>query len=325
VPVGAERNKAGSGASSPNLALDTEYDLGRLVAFAIQTNGLTKHFGATQAVSDLDLEVRAGEVFGYLGPNGAGKTTAIRLLLDFIRPTRGNAVVLGGGGADPEVRRRIGYLPGEFRLDSRYTARDVVDFFGKLRGTIDEAYASELIRRFDVEAHRPFGELSTGNKRKLAIIQAFMHRPELLILDEPTSGLDPLLQHEFRALVQEVSAGGVTVFLSSHSLSEVEALAARVGIVRKGRLVKVAEVEELRETARQRIEFHVGEGARPGVFEGLPGVVSVAARNGVITVVVEGSVDAVIKAAATMTVHRIETPGDELEEVFLGLYEGDER
>jgi beta-exotoxin I transport system ATP-binding protein len=292
-------------------------------ADAIQTRGLTKRFGATEAITDLDLEVKTGEVFGYLGPNGADKTTTIRLLLDFIRPTRGAAVVLNGSGADSGVRRRIGYLPGEFRLDRHYTANDVIDFYGRLRGGVDQAYVDRLLRRFEIAPHRRFAELSTGNKRKIGIIQAFMHRPELLILDEPTSGLDPLLQHEFQALVREVVADGTTVFLSSHVLREVEALASRVGILRKGRLIKVAGIDELREKARQRIELHVGGGARPEVFKGLPGVVSVSANSGVITVVVEGSVDPVIKAAATMEVRRIETHGDDLEEVFLSFYKED--
>jgi beta-exotoxin I transport system ATP-binding protein len=293
------------------------------MADAIQTRGLTKNFGDVQAIVDLDLEVKAGEVFGYLGPNGAGKTTTIRLLLDFIRPTRGSTFVLGGCGADPQIRRRIGYLPGEFRLDRRYTAGDVIAFFGSLRGGFEHSYVDGLLQRFNVDPHRPFGELSTGNKHKIGIVQAFMHRPELLILDEPTSGLDPLLQHEFQALVREVVGEGTTVFLSSHILREVEALADRVGILRRGLLIKVASVEELRERARQRIELHVGDGARPEVFEGLPGVVSTSAGNGVITVVVEGSVDPVIKAAATMEVQRIETPGDELEEEFLSYYQED--
>ena len=171
----------------------------------IRTEDLTKHFGAVQAVEGLDLSIRRGEVFGYLGPNGAGKTTTIRLLLDFLRPTRGRSVVLGGSGADPAVRRRIGYLPGDLRLDPVYRGADVFEFFGALRGGTEKGWVDSLLQRFELDPGRPVGELSTGNRRKVGLVQAFMSRPELLLLDEPTSGLDPLLQHEFNALVRELS------------------------------------------------------------------------------------------------------------------------
>ncbi len=217
---------------------------------AVRTEGLTKHFGALRAVDDVNLVIERGEVFGYLGPNGAGKTTTVRLLLDFLRPTAGRAVVLGGSGADPEIRRRIGYLPGDLHLDPDYTGAEVLGLFGRLRGGVDQSWVDTLLERFNLDPSRRVGQLSTGNRRKVGVVQAFMSRPELLLLDEPTSGLDPLLQHEFNALVREVVADGATVLLSSHVLPEVEALAGRVGIVRRGRLVAVAGVEELRQAAR---------------------------------------------------------------------------
>ncbi len=287
----------------------------------IETRQLTKRFGSLAAVDGLDLEVRRGEVFGYLGPNGAGKTTTIRLCLDFLRPTAGSLRVLDGTGRDPAVRRRIGYLPGELRLDRRYTAADVLGFFGALRGGLDQALVSELLERFDLDPTRPVGELSTGNRRKIGIIQAFAHRPELLILDEPTSGLDPLLQHEFQQVLRQAVDGGATVFLSSHILPEVETLADRVGILRRGRLVAVAGIDELQAQARQRIDFHVAPPADPGVFAGIPEVISVEAVDGVIHVVVEGSVDAVIKAAAQLEVRRVVTHDTDLEDIFLAYYQ----
>jgi ABC-2 type transport system ATP-binding protein len=158
---------------------------------AIVTYGLTKHFGSVRAVEALDLEVRRGEVFGFLGPNGAGKTTTIRLLLDFLRPTRGGATVLGGAGGDPEVRRRMGFLPADLHVDPRYRPEELFTFLGRLRGGLDQARLGALLERFDLDPSRPIGELSTGNRRKVGIVQAFMHRSELLILDEPSSGLDP--------------------------------------------------------------------------------------------------------------------------------------
>ena len=289
----------------------------------IRIEDLTKHFGAVRAVEGLDLTIRRGEVFGYLGPNGAGKTTTVRLLLDFLRPTAGRAVVLGGSGADPEVRRRIGYLPGDLRLDPDYTGADVIELFGRLRGGVDRPWVDVLLERFDLDPTRPVGELSTGNRRKVGVVQAFMNRPELLLLDEPTSGLDPLLQHQFNALVREVVADGATVLLSSHVLPEVETLATRVGILRRGRLVAVAGVDELRQTARQRLELHVAGAADAERFRGVPGVVEASASPGVVHVVVEGSVDGAIKAAAGMEVVRIVSHEADLEDVFLRYYEGD--
>ncbi len=289
----------------------------------MRTEGLTKHFGDIRAVDDLDLVIERGEVFGYLGPNGAGKTTTIRLLLDFLRPTRGTATVLGGSGGDPEIRRRIGYLPGDLHLDPTYSAADVIEFFGSLRGGVDRGWVDGLSERFGLDPTRPVGELSTGNRRKVGLVQAFMSRPELLLLDEPTSGLDPLLQHEFNSLVREVVAEGATVLLSSHVLPEVEALAERVGIVRQGRLVAVAGVEELRQTARQRLDLHVAgpvTDADLARFRAVPEVAEVTAGAGVVHVVVVGSVDGVVKAAATLNVQRIMTHESDLEDVFLRYY-----
>ncbi len=291
---------------------------------AIRTEGLTKHFGEVRAVEDVDLVVERGEVFGYLGPNGAGKTTTIRLLLDFVRPTRGRATVLGGSGADPEVRGRIGYLPGDLRIDPAYRAADVIEFFGALRGRVDRDRVDELLQRFALDPTRPVGELSTGNRRKVGLVQAFMSRPELLLLDEPTSGLDPLLQHEFNVLVREAVAEGGTVLLSSHVLPEVEALAGRVGIVRQGRLVTVASVDELRRGARQRLELHVAAPVGDddlARFRSVPEVVEVSARGPVVDVIVEGPVAGVVKVAAGMEVQRVVSHDTDLEDIFLRFYE----
>jgi ABC-2 type transport system ATP-binding protein len=298
-----------------------------MIDAAIRTEGLTKHFGAVRAVDDVDLVIERGEVFGYLGPNGAGKTTTVRLLLDFLRPTAGRAVVLGGSGGDPEIRRRIGYLPGDLRLDPEYTATDVIELFGRLRGGVDRPWVDTLLERFGLDPGRPVGELSTGNRRKVGVVQAFMSRPELLLLDEPTSGLDPLLQHEFNALVREVVTDGATVLLSSHVLPEVETLATRVGIVRQGRLVAVAGVKELRQAARQRVELHVAGpvgDADLARFRAVPEVAEVSADAGVVHLVVEGSVDGVVKVAAGLEVLRIVSHETDLEDVFLRYYQGDE-
>jgi ABC-2 type transport system ATP-binding protein len=294
----------------------------------VETEGLTKRFGAVLAVEDIDLVVEPGEIFGYLGPNGAGKTTTIRLLLDFVRPTRGTARLLGGSGADPALRARVGYLPGELRVDPGYSASTLIDFYGALRGGVDRKWVEQLLARFDLDPGRPFRDLSTGNRRKVGVVQAFMHRPDLYLLDEPTSGLDPLLQHELYTLVREVVADGATVLMSSHVLPEVEALAGRVGIVRRGRLVTVSAVDVLRRQARQRIDLHVADDTVDtdlSPFRGLDEVVDLSADRNVIHVVVEGSVDRVVKAAATLRVDRIVTHEGDLEEAFLRFYQEDER
>jgi ABC-2 type transport system ATP-binding protein len=197
---------------------------------------------------------------------------------------------------------------------------DAITYHGALRGGFDQREVDALLQRFDLAWDRPIGDLSTGNRRKVGVVQAFAHRPELLILDEPTSGLDPLLQHELLSLVEERVGDGATVFLSSHVLPEVERVADRIGILREGKLVQVGAIDDVHVAARQRLELHVqGRVAEP-TFAGVPGVVEVEVHGNVVTLVVEGSVDAVIKAAATLTVERIVTHETDLEDAFLDLY-----
>lgn len=287
---------------------------------ALVMRRLTKCFGEVRAVDGLDLEVARGEVFGFLGPNGSGKTTTIRLLLDVLRPTSGSAEVLGGSPGDTRVRARIGFLPAELQLDPRHTASDTITFLGALRGGFRDVEVRTLVERFDLDVGRRIGELSTGNRRKVGVVQAFAGRPELLILDEPTSGLDPLLQHELLELVEERVADGATVFMSSHVLPEVERVADRIGILRQGRLVALGTVDEVRATARHRIELHLGTAADPGPFEDLAGVVEAVAEGDVLVLTIEGSVDAVVKAAARLEVRRIVSHDGDLEDAFRELY-----
>jgi ABC-2 type transport system ATP-binding protein len=287
---------------------------------AIETRGLSKHFGTITAVDSVDLDVERNEIVGYLGPNGAGKTTTIRLLMGFLNPSAGWARVLDGAGSNPKIRARIGYLPGELRLDPRYTTNEVVEFFGALRGGVDRRRVDGLLERFGLDPTRKIRELSTGNRRKVGIVQAFMHDPELFILDEPTSGLDPLLQHEFQELAREARAAGATILLSSHTLPEVEALADRIGIVRLGRLVTVSGIDELRRQARQLIDLVVNKPVREADFGDLPEVVSVNASNGFVRLVLEGSAARVVRIAAELDVDRIVTHDTDLEDVFLRYY-----
>ncbi len=293
-------------------------------ADVIETTALTKHFGAVIAVEGLELRVRRNEVFGFLGPNGAGKTTTIRMLLDFLRPTSGAIRVLGGTAADPAVRARIGYLPAELGLPSRYRVRELLEFLGRVRGGQDVRRLVDLLDRFDLDPHRRIGDLSTGNRRKVGIVAAFVHRPELLILDEPTSGLDPLLQDGFHDLVGESIADGATVLLSSHLLPEVELLADRVAILRAGSIVATASPAELRGHAQQRIQLTLAKRVDAASFlAGVAGVVSVTVRGRLVDLVVRGSVDAALKAAATLAIEGISTSADDLREAFLGFYGGE--
>ena len=207
---------------------------------------LTKRFGRLTAVSDVNLRVSAGEIVGFLGPNGAGKTTTIRTLMGFLRPSLGACSVLGGElGSDTRLRRRVGYLPGDFRADLGMTGADLFRWFAELRGGLNRRRVDELVERLQLDPTRKFATLSKGNRQKVGVVQAFMHDPIVLILDEPTSGLDPLMQHEFLGLVRDAAQRGAAVLISSHMLPEVERIASRVAIIRAGQLVMASTIDEL--------------------------------------------------------------------------------
>ena len=291
----------------------------------IATDGLSKDYGSGRGLFGLDLEVCQGEVFGFLGPNGAGKSTTLRLLLDLIRPTMGSARVLGLDtiSGSLEIRRRVGFLPGDLSLYPKLTGRAVLDFLAQLSGGVDDRARDALVERFDAVLDRPIRELSTGNRQKLGLVEAFMHEPELLILDEPIAGLDPLVQQSFHALLKEVSADGRTVLLSSHTLSEVERVTDRLAILRDGRLVVVDSVENLRRVAVHRLDIEFAGPVGPDEFRALPGVVEVNLEGPTLTVSFEGSADPVVKAAAGHEVRAIRPREDDLEDIFLRYYRGD--
>ncbi|MGI8904372.1 MAG: ATP-binding cassette domain-containing protein [Solirubrobacteraceae bacterium] len=292
---------------------------------AIRTKGLSKDYGSGHGLFDLDLEVQRGEVFGFLGPNGAGKSTTMRLLLDLIKPSAGTASMLGLDTLDEslEIRRRVGFLPGDFALYPKLTGAEVLDYLAELRGGVDRRFRASLVERFDAQLDRPVRELSTGNRQKLGLIQAFMHEPELLILDEPIAGLDPLVQQSFHSLLAETSARGGTVFLSSHTLSEIERVTHRVAILREGRLVVVDSLENLRQIAVQQLEIEFSDSVPVEQFRGLPGVREANAEGRRVTVAFEGSADAIVKTAAAHEVRAIRTREDDLEEIFLRYYRPD--
>lgn len=289
---------------------------------AIVARNLTKWYGKTRAVEDLNLEVHRGEVFGFLGPNGAGKTTTIRLLLDFIRPTRGGAAVLGFDcrRQSVEVRRRVGYVPGEFRLYESLTADQFLRFVAALRGGVDQRRVRDLARRLDCDLRTPIEELSHGNKQKVCIIQALMNRAEVLLLDEPTIGLDPLMQQEFYRIIAEVQAEGRTVFFSSHILSEVERVCQRVAIIHEGRLLKVSTVSELKAKALRRLAITFARTVPDGILANLPEVRQVVTEGSRLCCIVQGSLDSLIKALAAHEVQDVISHEPSLEDVFLTFY-----
>jgi ABC-2 type transport system ATP-binding protein len=288
----------------------------------IATGKLTKFYGKSRGVIEVDVEVRAGEIFGFLGPNGAGKTTTIRLLLDFIRPTSGQAAIFGLDSRrdSVDIHRRTGYLPGELALYDKMTGADLLRFFASLRGGVQWPYVEELAEGLESDLTVPIRSLSRGNKQKIGLIQALMHRPELLILDEPTSGLDPLMQQEFYRIIEACREEGRTAFVSSHNLPEVERLCDRVGIIREGRLVDVVEVASLKEQALRHLEVHFAASPPPGAFEGVAGMVDLRIDDGVIHCTVKGSMDPVVKAIARYEVVNIISHEPSLEDVFLTYY-----
>ena len=302
---------------------------------AVEAAGLVKRYGNARtgktALVGLDLSVQRGEVFGFLGPNGAGKTTTIRLLLDLIRPTSGTLRVLGADPRDNATTRgRIGYLAGDFRIDGRQTGREALTYLGDLRGGVPARRITELAERLDLDLTRRISTLSKGNRQKVGVVQAFMHTPELLVLDEPTSGLDPLLQQQFVEMVQEASSGGQTVFMSSHVLSEVQQTCRRVGIIREGELVTVADVEKLRQSAHRRIEITFAGPVEAGVFERLPGLQNVTVTRepdggSTLKAILAGSPDALLKAAARFEAVSLLAEEPELEEIFFTFYENGSR
>ena len=292
---------------------------------AIATVGLTKDYGDVRALDGLDLEVAQGEVFGFLGPNGSGKTTMIRTVLDLIRPTAGTASILGlDSHADVvEIRRRIGYLPGDLAMYPDLTGRDTITYFANLRGGVDWAVVDELADRLDADLTKKVGEYSTGNRQKIGLIQAFMNVPDVIIMDEPSTGLDPLVQQEFQAMVREVAAAGRTVFLSSHTLSEVQRVAHRVGIIRHGRLVDVESVHDLRSKALRRVEMTFAEPVPAVEFERLDGVSNVEVRDRTVTLSFEGTMPALLALATAHQLTDITTAEADLEEIFLAYYRDD--
>jgi polyether ionophore transport system ATP-binding protein len=291
--------------------------MGRTV---IRTDGLSKDYGSVHALRGLDLEVTEGEVVGYLGPNGAGKTTTIRLLLGLIRPTAGRAEIFGFDSQRQavEAHRHLAYVAGEASLWPSLTGMETLHLLGRVQGKVDAAYRDELISRFQLDPSKKVRAYSKGNRQKLILIGALMTRPDLLVLDEPTNGLDPLMEQVFRHTAEEARERGQTVFLSSHILSEVEALCDRVGILRDGVLVEMGTLAQLRHLSALTVEATF-DGVVPDVAR-LPGVSSVEVTGRVMRCQVRGSVEPLLKVLADAGVRELLSREPSLEELFLAHY-----
>lgn len=293
---------------------------------AIATHELTKKYGSFLALKSLDLEVRTGEVFGFLGPNGAGKSTAIRTLMDEIRATSGTAKMLGRDTHSDAVALRpsLGYLPSDLALYPKMTGLETLEFFAGMRGMKDFSLAKSIAERLDADLDKRVGELSTGNRQKVGLIITFMHRPELIIMDEPNAGLDPLVQHEFQQMMREVADDGRTVFLSSHTLSEVERVADRVGIIRHGTLVAVEDIATLRRRMIRDIEFTLAGPVRADDFEALEGVRDVVVHENYVRFSFDGEIAPLLeRVMARHQLVDIATHEADLESIFLTYYRGE--
>jgi ABC-2 type transport system ATP-binding protein len=292
----------------------------------IAVNDLTKSYGRSRGVTRITFNVDEGKVFGFLGPNGAGKTTTIRVLMGLLHPTSGHASVAGLDcwGQSVEVKKLVGYLPGELSLDPNLTGGQILEYFANLRGGVDKAYAESLIARLELDTTKRFREYSRGNKQKVGLVQAFMHKPKLLILDEPTSGLDPLNQQEFNRMVAETRADGRTIFLSSHILPEVEQVCDRVGIIREGELVRLDAVSALRDLRHHEVEITFAGPAPVDAFKALPGVALAESANSgsVARLTVQGDLGDVLRVAVERGAVNLTTHEPSLEDIFLRYYDG---
>ncbi|MDX1436220.1 MAG: ABC transporter ATP-binding protein [Anaerolineales bacterium] len=291
---------------------------------AIITQDLKKNYGKVVALRGVDLDIDRGEVFGFLGPNGAGKTTTIRCMLDLIRPQSGSIRVLG---MDPQqdpvsVRAQVGYLPGELSLEDNLKVETLLRYFTNLRRNhVDWSFVQELAERLQLDLSVQIKNLSKGNKQKVGVVQALMAKPRLLVLDEPTGGLDPLVQQEVYSLLREAQAGGATVFFSSHIISEVEAIADRVAIIRDGVIVEEAEPGKLVSFAMRKVHIRFLEPVDPTPLKQLRGVSVLTGHDGEsISLQVEGEMDSLIKTLGRFPVSDFETERASLEEVFLAYY-----
>ncbi|HET7060140.1 MAG TPA: ABC transporter ATP-binding protein [Candidatus Saccharimonadales bacterium] len=291
---------------------------------AIDCQNLTKRYRGTKvdALHDLTIQVKAGEVYGFLGPNGAGKSTTIRTLLNFIQPTSGKAAIMGQDiiKDSVDIKRRIGYLSGDLAMYPKMTGAQFLEYMEDLLPAVSRAYRQELIKRFRAEPHKPLGELSRGNRQKIGIVQAFMHQPDVVILDEPTSGLDPLMQEEFYELLTESKQRGAAIFSSSHILGEVQKMCDRVGIIREGRLIAERSIAELASEASQTFDVIFKDAAPVSALKKIKGIELNSHHGNSVTLHIHGELKPLFVELARHDILKLDTQNLDLEEIFLRFY-----
>ncbi|HSF79892.1 MAG TPA: ABC transporter ATP-binding protein [Anaerolineales bacterium] len=287
----------------------------------IEVNNLTKYYGKARGIVDVSFNEEEGEIFGFIGPNGAGKSTTIRLLLSLIHPTSGSAKVFGKDVVThgPEIRREIGYLPSEVYYYDGMKVSDLLKYSASFYECDCTQRIHELSETMELELNRRISDLSYGNKKKVGIVQGLLHSPKLLFLDEPTAGLDPLMQRKFFDLIREENARGVTVFFSSHILSEVQRLCTRVGIIREGNIVEISDIRTLQQNNYKKVRV-TAEGLNPASFE-LQGVTNLQVENGTVNFFFKGDINAVLQKIGAFQVSDVTIEEPTLEEIFMHYYE----
>ncbi|PIS07943.1 ABC transporter [Candidatus Berkelbacteria bacterium CG10_big_fil_rev_8_21_14_0_10_43_13] len=289
----------------------------------IETKKLTKYYlrGKVLGVKNLNLEIAEGEIFGFIGPNGAGKSTTIRLLLDLIRPTSGKIKVLGlDAHIDTvQIKKQIGYLPGEIFLPESMTGKNCLKYYQGFKSEIDHKYVAGIVKRLDLDLSKKVGDYSKGNKQKLAILLAVMHKPKLLILDEPTSGLDPLNQQEFYSIILETKKWGTTTFLSTHILEEAQRICDRVGIIKDGKLIRIENIDDFKHKNIRDIHIETTQSIPLSELK-IPGVTKVERTTSGYHLTTTGTNGALLKSLAKFNIEDIKVSEPSLEEIFMRFY-----
>lgn len=310
-------------AAQPETAQGAQTSLGE-GEVALEVISLSKVYPNGRGIHEISFEVRKGEIFGLLGPNGAGKTTTIRTALDFIRPTGGSALLLGRDAqSSPAARVSVGFLPGDLALSVRTTARDWLSFQSELRSGVDQTYLMEIAEQLEADLDEPMRNLSSGNRQKIGVINALMHRPEFVVMDEPAAGLDPLIRRRLYRLLIDVRERGGAVLLSSHVLPEVERICDRVGIIRGGRLVEVSTIAELRSASVRRLDIVFAHEPPLEPLRQVSGVVEATSENSIAHVAVSGPLTELIRALGEFDVVDLSTGGQALEDQFMSYYDDD--
>jgi ABC-2 type transport system ATP-binding protein len=293
----------------------------------IEMNKTTKYYDKTRGIEDLDLKVQEGDIFGFIGPNGAGKSTTIRILMNFIFPTSGSARIFGQDVTKNSqiLRKDIGYMPSDVFFHKSLKVREILDYSCLLRGIKDKKTMNQLTEAFELDTGKKFEDLSFGNKKKVSIVQSLLHKPKLLILDEPTGGLDPLVQKTFFEYINSENKRGVTVFFSSHTLSEVQKMCKNVGIIKDGRMIQVEEIDSIRSKQLKKVNIDSFDDLKPEIFKG-DNFRGVYINKNSIEFYYKGDINKLVKILGEINLRSFTMKEPELEEVFIHYYSdgGDE-